>query len=83
FPQATDLAEALVRRGAPFREAYKAVGALVRTALDAGVALSAVDPAKAIAIHPLLDAESLRALGPATAVRAKEIPGGTGPEAVL
>jgi argininosuccinate lyase len=82
FPQATDLAEALVRRGAPFREAYKAVGALVRTALDAGVALSAVDPEKARALHPLLDAQALRALDPAAAVAAKEIPGGTGPNAV-
>ena len=82
FPQATDLAEALVRRGAPFREAYKAVGALVRTALDRGVALSAIDVATASTLHPLLDAEALRALDPAAAVAAKEIPGGTGPNAV-
>ena len=39
FTQATDLAEALVRRGVPFREAYKAVGKLVALALDTGVAL--------------------------------------------
>jgi argininosuccinate lyase len=80
--QATDLAEALVRRGVPFREAYKAVGQLVRVATDGGVALRAVPLAKATAIHPALDAEALRALDAATAVAAKESAGGTGPRAV-
>ncbi len=82
FTQATDLAEALVRRGVPFREAYKAVGALVAAAVDAGIALRAVDPAKAQAIHPALDGYALRALDPAAAVTAKESLGGTGPRSV-
>jgi argininosuccinate lyase len=82
FTQATDLAEALVRRGAPFREAYKAVGRLVALAVDEGVRLRAVSPAKAQAIHPLLDAHALQALDPKTAVAAKESAGGTGPLAV-
>lgn len=80
--QATDLAEALVRRGVPFREAYKAVGQLVRLATDEGVALRAVPVAKATAIHAALDADALRALDPASAVAAKESLGGTGPRAV-
>ncbi len=80
--QATDLAEALVRRGVPFREAYKAVGALVRAASDAKVALRAFPIASATTIHPALDAEALRSLDPATAVAAKESFGGTGPRAV-
>jgi argininosuccinate lyase len=37
---ATDLADLLVRLGVPFREAHGAVAALVRTAVDAGKALS-------------------------------------------
>ncbi len=82
FTQATDLAEALVRRGAPFREAYRAVGALVRIAVDRGVALSEIPPSEASEIHPLLDAEALLSLVPERAVRAKEVPGGTGPRAV-
>ncbi len=80
--QATDLAEALVRRGIPFREAYKAVGALVRRAIDLGVAIGSIDPAEARAIHPALDAEALRALDPSAAMRAKESAGGTGPRSV-
>jgi argininosuccinate lyase len=82
FTQATDLAEALVRRGVPFREAYKAVGALVATAVDEGVPLRAIEASRAMTIHPLLDADALRALDPETAVAAKESLGGTGPLSV-
>lgn len=82
FTQATDLAEALVRRGVPFREAYKAVGQLVREAIDAGRPLAQTDPARAKAVHPALDEDALRALDPAAAVRAKESAGGTGPRSV-
>ena len=82
FTQATDLAEELVRRGVPFREAYKAVGRLVAIAVDEGIALGAVDVDRARAVHPALDAHALRALAPAAAVAAKESAGGTGPLAV-
>jgi argininosuccinate lyase len=82
FTQATDLAEALVRRGVPFREAYKAVGELVRIAIDAGVALRAIDPHRAREVHPAFDAASLAVLDPKAATAAKESDGGTGPRAV-
>jgi argininosuccinate lyase len=82
FTQATDLAEALVQRGVPFREAYKAVGTLVAAATQEGVPLRAVDPTRAHAIHPALDASSMRALAPEAAVAAKESFGGTGPRSV-
>ena len=82
FTQATDLAEALVRRGVPFREAYKAVGRLVALAVDDGVALSKIDPARARVVHPMLDVHALAALEPGRAVEAKESLGGTGPRSV-
>jgi argininosuccinate lyase len=82
FTQATDLAEALVRRGVPFREAYKAVGKLVAHAVDEGIALGDVDVTTAQRIHPGLDADALRALDPKAAVAAKESAGGTGPRAI-
>jgi argininosuccinate lyase len=82
FTQATDLAEALVRKGIPFREAYKAVGALVAVAVEQGIALRAVDGARARSIHAALDADALRALDPVAAVRAKESFGGAGPQSV-
>jgi argininosuccinate lyase len=82
FTQATDLAEALVRRGVPFREAYRAVGALVAMAVKEGVGLAAIDAGRAHEIHPALDGQTLLALDPAAAVAAKESLGGTGPRAV-
>jgi len=82
FTQATDLAEALVRRGVPFREAYKAVGRLVALAVEEGVPLRSFGAAKAQTVHALFDAQALQALDPKTAVAAKESVGGTGPLAV-
>jgi argininosuccinate lyase len=82
FTQATDLAEALVRRGVPFREAYKAVGKLVAIAVEEGVSLRSVGVERARKIHDALDAGALEALDPAAAVRAKESLGGTGPRSV-
>ena len=80
--QATDLAEALVRAGVPFREAYKAVGALVAIARDEGVSLASIGEVRAKSIHPALNADALAALDPIRAVAAKESAGGTGPRAV-
>jgi argininosuccinate lyase len=82
FTQATDLAEALVREGVPFREAYKAVGRLVADAVERGVSLRSIDAAHARAIHPALHGSALAALDPMTAVAAKESVGGTGPRSV-
>ncbi len=80
--QATDLAEALVRKGVAFREAYQAVGALVRKATDDGVWLSSIEPEVAAKIHPAIDAAALAVLDPMLAMQAKESLGGTGPKSV-
>jgi argininosuccinate lyase len=77
--QATDLAEALVKKGMPFREAYRAVGALVRRARDEGKTLAQLDLAAAQAAHPEFDAECIKRLDPATAAGAKQSTGGTAP----
>ena len=44
FLAATDVADLLVRKGMPFREAHGVVGGLVREALDQGKALSELTP---------------------------------------
>jgi argininosuccinate lyase len=80
--QATDLAEALVRRGVPFREAYVAVGELVKVAREEGIALRALTAERARRVHPAFDEAALGALDPAAAVAAKESAGGTGPKSV-
>jgi argininosuccinate lyase len=81
--QATDLAEALVRRNVPFREAYKAVGALVALAKSDGIGLAYIDEARAKTVHPSFTIEALASLDPRYAVAAKESAGGTSPRAVF
>jgi argininosuccinate lyase len=51
---ATDVADLLVRRGMPFREAHGVVAALVRTAVDAGRQLSEFTPEELRAHSELL-----------------------------
>ncbi len=53
---ATDVADLLVRRGVPFREAHGIVGGLVRGALQRGKALSELDDAELGALAPALAA---------------------------
>jgi len=55
FALATDLAEELVRRGVPFREAHEVVGDVVRLAESKGVDLDGLDPGELAAAHPVLD----------------------------
>jgi argininosuccinate lyase len=80
--QATDLAEALVRKGVAFREAYQAVGKLVRFANEGGVTLRSLTPAQAATVDARFDAAALAALEPRAAAAAKGSFGGTGDQAV-
>ncbi len=83
FSAAVDLAELLVVRGMPFRDAHAVVGGLVRDALAAG---SGPDAAGRF-VAAVTDLESLGAggaalLAPGAAVRNRTTPGGAGPTAV-
>jgi argininosuccinate lyase len=79
YAQATDLAEALVTQGVPFREAYQAVGALVRRCQEQGLPLSAATLELARGVDPRFNAEALKAADPRASAARKESPGGTGP----
>jgi argininosuccinate lyase len=74
---ATDLAELLVRQGVPFREAHRAVGALVREAGERGIALEEL-----VMTDPRLGSVARAVLAPGEAVRRRTTPGGAGPEPV-
>jgi argininosuccinate lyase len=74
---ATDLAEHLVERGTPFREAHTVVGALVRQAVERGVPLDEL-----VANDPRLGPDALPLLEPGRAVSRRTTPGGGGPEPV-
>ena len=74
---AVDLAEWLVQRGMPFRQAHAVVGGLVRDSLDRGIPL-----ADLVADHPDLGSEAVVLLDAGVAVTRRTSPGGAGPEAV-
>lgn len=80
--QATDIAEALVRKGMPFREAYKATGQLVHLARARGVDLARVGLEAAKSVHPAFDEAVLSVVDPRVAVAAKKSAGGTAPDRV-
>jgi len=77
---ATDLADELVRRGVPFREAHGVVGELVRQAEETGRPL--LGPDSVSAEHPLLG-ESAAALDARTSVERRAAAGGTARAAVV
>lgn len=79
---ATDLADYLVKRGATFREAHGAVGSLVRQAEEAGIELDALPADRFTAAHALFGADAREALGADASLAARDIAGGTGPNAV-
>ncbi len=74
---AVDLAEWLVARGSPFRQAHGTVAQLVREAAERRVPLGEL-----VAAHPDLGDEALALLEPGTAVTRRTTPGGAGPEPV-
>jgi argininosuccinate lyase len=81
--QATDLAEALVARGVPFRESHSLVGRLVALCKAKGFSLLTVPPAEASAIDVRFTDEVLAQADLRRAVSRKTSAGGTAPERVL
>jgi argininosuccinate lyase len=74
---ATDLADYLVLRGMPFREAHHVVGGLVAEAERRGVELGALPSDVLVAAHSSLgDAEVQGALDPKQAVERRSVVGG-------
>jgi argininosuccinate lyase len=74
---ATDVADLLVRRGMPFREAHGVVAALVRTAVDSGRRLSDLTPEELAAQSELLDDEYYKVLAREHWLESKVSMGGT------
>jgi len=82
FSTATELADYLVVRGLPFRQAHAVVGRLVRTALERGVGLDELDIDDLRSESQLFAPDALELLRPETAVARRTSPGGTAPELV-
>jgi argininosuccinate lyase len=77
FLAATDVADLLVRRGVPFREAHGIVGGVVRTALDRGKQLSELSEDELRELAPQLDGEYYDLLSEGAWLESKVSEGGT------
>ena len=81
YALATDLADELVRRGLPFRQAHEAVGRLVRYAERQGKTFAELSQAEYRRFSALFP-EGISKLDLAAALRARSAPGGTAPRRV-
>ncbi|MGE5550890.1 MAG: argininosuccinate lyase [Bacteroidota bacterium] len=82
FLNATDLADYLVRKGMPFREAHGVVGRLVRTAVERGISLTDLPLSDLQAASPLIGEDAYAALSLEACLASKDVAGGTAPARV-
>jgi argininosuccinate lyase len=75
---ATEVADLLVRRGVPFREAHGIVGDLVRDAIEQGKSLSELTPEQLVRRSEHLDDSYYEVLQRSSSLESKRIAGGTG-----
>jgi len=79
---ATEIADLLVRRGVPFREAHGIVGGLVRDAVEAGKSLSDLSREELSERSDLLDESYYEVLERSSWLESKRIEGGTASAAI-
>ena len=77
FSNATDMADYLVRKGLPFREAHSVVGRAVRLAIETKRNLAELELKELLALCPLFEADILAALKIETCIEARNSAGGT------
>jgi argininosuccinate lyase len=79
---ATDLADYLVRRGVPFRQAHHLVGRAVRHAQELGLPLDRLSLDELQAIDSVFEEDVVEVFSFEASVSRRNVAGGTGPEAV-
>jgi argininosuccinate lyase len=79
---ATELADYLVKKGVPFREAHGYVGLLVRTAEEKGKSLADLSLSEIQSVSALFDEDISQVLGVQAALAQRNITGGTSPGAL-
>ncbi len=82
FATATDLADYLVHKGLPFRDAHEVVGQAVRRGVESGRDLAEMELAELQAFSPLIEADVFAVLTPEGSVAARNHLGGAAPEQV-
>ncbi len=79
---ATDLADYLVLRGVPFREAHGLAGRAVKKAIELGVSLDRLPAYEWKAISPLIEGDVASVFDFTASVKRRNVIGGTGSDAV-
>jgi len=79
---ATEVADYLVRKGVPFRQAHGIVGKMVRRSIALGVEIDQLTLDQLREINPAFETDVWEILDAATAVAARAAIGGTAPESV-
>lgn len=82
FSNATDMADYLVKKGVPFREAHAIVGKAVRYCLDHQCVLTQLSLAEFTALSPHFEKDILAALQIETCVAQRQTYNGTSPQSV-
>ena len=79
YATATDLADYLVKKGLPFRDAHEAVAHAVKIAIGRGIDLSALPLAELQALNPQIEADVAQVLTLRGSLIARDVLGGTAP----
>ena len=82
FINATDCADYLVKKGMPFRDAYKITGRLVAQCIEKQLTLETLPLADYQAASPVFDEDVYQAIALETCVSERRVEGGPSPEAV-
>jgi argininosuccinate lyase len=82
YATATDLADYLVKKGLPFRDAHEVVAHAVKTAIGLGVDLSALSLAQLQAFDSRIEADVFEVLSLQGSLQARNTLGGTAPQQV-
>jgi argininosuccinate lyase len=82
YMNATELADYLVRKGMPFRDAHEVVGKIVLRAIEAGDEIGQLPPAELREFSDLIGADVFEALSLERTLKTKSQPGGTSRELV-
>ena len=83
FINATDCADYLVKKGVPFRDAYKSVGCLVRLCEETGKTLEDLTLEEYKTVSLLFEKDIYDAVNLENCVKERKVSGGPAPEAVL
>jgi argininosuccinate lyase len=82
YATATDLADYLVKKGLPFRDAHEAVAHAVKTAIGQGVDLAELPLATLQSLHPAIGEDVFAVLTLRGSLNARNLLGGTAPTQV-